>query len=115
MTAAHLIATQEPLPPPDALAPRWQVLEARAEGAFFTTWTWIGSWLRATGARPDLVGQGADGQLAERAGADADGDDAHQARAHLGGRFGQHQGRLHVAEARRAEATEHEDDEGEPE
>ena len=56
MTAAHLIATQEPLPPPDALAPRWQALEARAEGAFFTTWTWIGSWLRATGARPDLVG-----------------------------------------------------------
>lgn len=49
-------ATQEPLPPIDALEPRWRALEARADGSFFLSWTWIGSWLRATGARPDLVG-----------------------------------------------------------
>jgi len=55
MTGLHLTATQSPLPPPDELAGRWQAMEARARGSFFTGWTWIGSWLRATGARPDLV------------------------------------------------------------
>jgi len=65
MTAAHLTATQESLPPLDRLAPRWQALEAHAQGSFFTRWTWIGSWLRATGARPDLVSvrDGADNEI----------------------------------------------------
>lgn len=50
-----LTATRETLPSPEALALRWQALEARADLSFFLGWTWIGSWLRATGARPDLV------------------------------------------------------------
>jgi len=37
------------------LAVRWLELEARADGGFFLSWRWIGSWLRATGARPLLV------------------------------------------------------------
>jgi len=48
-------ASDEALPPLDALEPRWRALEARADASFFLSWTWIGSWLRATGARPDLV------------------------------------------------------------
>jgi len=52
---AHLTATQDALPPLDRLGPRWQALEARAHGTFFTSWTWIGSWLRVTGAQPELV------------------------------------------------------------
>jgi len=32
-------------PAPDILAPLWQALEARAEPNFFTSWTWIASWL----------------------------------------------------------------------
>lgn len=45
----------EPLPEPAALEPRWRAVEARAAPHFFTGWTWMGSWLRATGARPDLL------------------------------------------------------------
>lgn len=52
---ASIIATQESLPPLDALEPRWRALEAASDGGFFLSWTWIGAWLRATGARPDLV------------------------------------------------------------
>jgi len=37
------------------LAVRWMELETRADGGFFLSWQWIGSWLRATGARPLLV------------------------------------------------------------
>lgn len=37
------------------LAARWMELESRAAGGFFLSWRWIGSWLRATGARPLLV------------------------------------------------------------
>ena len=37
------------------LAVRWMELETRADGGFFLSWRWIGSWLRATGARPLLV------------------------------------------------------------
>src|SRR6185503_20805772 len=33
------------------LAVRWMELETRADGGFFLFWQWIGSWLRATGAR----------------------------------------------------------------
>jgi len=37
------------------LAAEWIELEQRADGNFFLSWRWIGSWLRATGARPLLV------------------------------------------------------------
>ncbi|MBB5987686.1 GNAT family N-acetyltransferase [Sphingobium lignivorans] len=50
-----LTVTQEPLPSLDALEPRWCALADRADASFFLGWTWMGSWLRATGARPDLV------------------------------------------------------------
>lgn len=39
----------------EVLADRWQGLEGRANGSFFLGWTWMGSWLSATGARPDLL------------------------------------------------------------
>lgn len=47
---------------PFALAARWQALEARSDSSFFLGWTWIGSWLDATGARPDLLSVTRDGQ-----------------------------------------------------
>ena len=37
------------------LAARWMELESRAAGGFFLSWSWIGTWLRTTGARPLLV------------------------------------------------------------
>jgi CelD/BcsL family acetyltransferase involved in cellulose biosynthesis len=37
------------------LAASWLGLEARADGGFFLSWRWIGTWLRTTGARPLLV------------------------------------------------------------
>jgi len=37
------------------LAVRWAELESRAAGGFFLSWSWIGSWLRATGTRPLLL------------------------------------------------------------
>jgi len=37
------------------LAVRWMELESRADGGFFLSWRWIGSWLRTTGANPLLV------------------------------------------------------------
>jgi CelD/BcsL family acetyltransferase involved in cellulose biosynthesis len=37
------------------LAADWTDLEARADGNFFLSWRWIGTWLAATGARPLLV------------------------------------------------------------
>lgn len=52
---AALTARSAPLPDPAVLGGRWQALEAQGEGSFFQSWTWIGSWLRATGARPELV------------------------------------------------------------
>jgi len=45
----------EPLPDPAMLEPRWRALESAAAPNFFLGWTWIGSWLRATAARPDLA------------------------------------------------------------
>jgi CelD/BcsL family acetyltransferase involved in cellulose biosynthesis len=37
------------------LAASWMELETRATGGFFLSWRWIGSWLRATGAKPLLI------------------------------------------------------------
>ena len=37
------------------LAADWMELESRADGGFFLSWRWIGSWLRATRATPLLV------------------------------------------------------------
>ena len=55
MGQAALSVHYEPLPEPAMLEPRWRALEAEAKPNFFTGWTWMGSWLRATGARPDLL------------------------------------------------------------
>lgn len=49
------VAALEPLPALAALEGRWRALESRCAGSFFQSWTWIGSWLRATKATPDLV------------------------------------------------------------
>ena len=38
----------EPLHDPSAAEAVWRALEPRADGSFFTSWTWIGSWLAAT-------------------------------------------------------------------
>ena len=37
------------------LADCWTELESRADGNFFLSWRWIGTWLRTTGLRPLLV------------------------------------------------------------
>jgi len=50
-----LIAGFEPLTDLAGLEVRWRALEAEAPPNVFTSWTWIGSWLRATGARPELL------------------------------------------------------------
>lgn len=41
MLTAHL----DPCPPLAELEPEWRQLEARSDGTFFTTWTWIGRWM----------------------------------------------------------------------
>lgn len=41
---------------------RWRTLEARAQGSFFLGWTWVGSWLAATGAEPELLAVRSDGE-----------------------------------------------------
>ncbi|MDX3900005.1 MAG: GNAT family N-acetyltransferase [Sphingobium sp.] len=43
------------LPDRDRLALRWQALEARGEGSFFTGWTWTGAWLESYDAKPELL------------------------------------------------------------
>lgn len=43
------------LPDLAALAPRWQALEARADGSFFLGWTWVGAWLESYGVAPELL------------------------------------------------------------
>lgn len=48
-------AMLEPLPGLAALEARWRALESRCAGSFFQSWTWVGSWLRATGVTPGLV------------------------------------------------------------
>lgn len=50
-----MIVTFEPFPGLAALEPRWRAMEARATVSFFQSWCWMGSWLRATSARPDLI------------------------------------------------------------
>lgn len=50
-----LTVRQEPLPDLAVLAERWRALEADAAPNVFTGWTWMGSWLRATQARPELL------------------------------------------------------------
>lgn len=44
-----------PLPDLPVLEQRWRVLEQAARPNFFTSWTWMGSWLRATAVRPELL------------------------------------------------------------
>lgn len=53
--AAPLSASFSALPPLAELGPRWQALEARGQGSVFLGWTWMESWLSATGARPELL------------------------------------------------------------
>lgn len=55
MGQAALSVRFEPLPGLPALALRWRALEAASAPNFFTGWTWMGSWLRATGVRPILL------------------------------------------------------------
>jgi CelD/BcsL family acetyltransferase involved in cellulose biosynthesis len=45
------------------LAATWSELEQRADGNFFLSWRWIGSWLRVTGVRPLLVTATQDGGI----------------------------------------------------
>lgn len=39
----------EPAPPLAELGARWRDLESRADGSFFTSWTWVGAWLSTFG------------------------------------------------------------------
>lgn len=55
MGTSHLDARFEPVSDLPVLEARWRALEALAAPNIFTSWTWIGSWLRATGARPELL------------------------------------------------------------
>lgn len=43
------------LPDRDSLAARWQALEARGGGSFFTGWIWTGAWLDSYAIRPELL------------------------------------------------------------
>ncbi|SCW77056.1 Acetyltransferase involved in cellulose biosynthesis, CelD/BcsL family [Sphingobium faniae] len=56
------------LPDRPTLETRWRALEARSDASFFLGWTWIGAWLEAYGARPELLtvadGDGQDVALA---------------------------------------------------
>jgi CelD/BcsL family acetyltransferase involved in cellulose biosynthesis len=52
-----MTVTIEPRPALADLEARWKDLEGRADGSFFTSWTWIGAWLstfREDGALPDV-------------------------------------------------------------
>lgn len=62
MGHAALSVQFDRLPDLAALEPRWRALEAAAPPNFFTGWTWMGSWLRATGATPDLLAVTEDGR-----------------------------------------------------
>lgn len=55
MATVSLDIVVQPLGDAADLAPRWQALEARAEGVFFLGWTWMGSWLAATGTQPEVL------------------------------------------------------------
>ncbi|BAV64689.1 GNAT family N-acetyltransferase [Sphingobium cloacae] len=43
------------LPDRTTLEARWRTLEARSDASFFLGWTWIGAWLEAYGAQPELL------------------------------------------------------------
>ena len=47
--------TVEPLADIAAAAALWRELEPRADGSFFTSWLWVGTWLDATAIEPLLV------------------------------------------------------------
>ncbi|MEW6704316.1 MAG: GNAT family N-acetyltransferase [Pseudomonadota bacterium] len=51
-------------PAPALLEPQWRELEARADGSFFTSWTWIGAWLRQLppSVKPQLLRVSSGGQ-----------------------------------------------------
>jgi CelD/BcsL family acetyltransferase involved in cellulose biosynthesis len=54
-SAGGVSATLTPLPSLDQLAPLWQALENRADGSFFTSWSWIGAWLAVGVGEPCLL------------------------------------------------------------
>src|SRR5436309_2852928 len=43
------------LPPRAQLEPQWRELEARADGSFFTSWSWIEAWLTTTVDRAEAA------------------------------------------------------------
>ncbi len=47
----------EPMPPPNALEISWREIEHPSDGNFFTSWSWIGAWLRTLPAEiePQLI------------------------------------------------------------
>jgi CelD/BcsL family acetyltransferase involved in cellulose biosynthesis len=51
-----------PLPALTELEPRWRALEAASDASFFLGWTWMGSWLESTGAKPELLCVSEDGR-----------------------------------------------------
>lgn len=58
-----LTASFAPLPDLADLGARWRALEEASDASFFLGWTWIGSWLEASGVRPELLAiTDADGQ-----------------------------------------------------
>ena len=52
-----------PLRDCDALAVEWAELEANAEGGFFLSWSWIGTWLASCAVNADILRVHIDGQL----------------------------------------------------
>ena len=51
----EIYASLEPLPSLNELGSMWRDLECRADGSFFTSWDWIGTWLAESGANPLLM------------------------------------------------------------
>jgi CelD/BcsL family acetyltransferase involved in cellulose biosynthesis len=45
----------EPAIDPQAIEPVWRDLESRSDGSFFLSWHWIGTWLKESACRPDLI------------------------------------------------------------
>jgi CelD/BcsL family acetyltransferase involved in cellulose biosynthesis len=54
---SSLVVTLSDAPSLVVLEQEWRALEARSDASFFTSWTWIGAWLRALPAsmRPQLA------------------------------------------------------------
>jgi CelD/BcsL family acetyltransferase involved in cellulose biosynthesis len=57
--------TLDPPPPIEMLEARWRDLEARADATFYTSWSWIGNWLRVLPAdlAPSLLVARQDGHI----------------------------------------------------